>query len=222
MGAPSRRPHTAEVLTDAARQALEGPLRPRKGARVRLFRAGWAEALTRSHPLALCVLAGPAFAWALEAARPLRLADLGPALAGALLWAALEYAMHRFFFHLPGDGERARGFRLLVHEHHHLTPDDPRRLAATPWQAALAMLALAAIVRPLFARWPVAFAGGLLAYLAYEAIHHRIHHGPRGGRLLRALRAHHLRHHAPGGEGHSFGISTPLFDWLLRSGRGRG
>jgi hypothetical protein len=127
--------------------------------------------------------------------------------------------MHRFFFHLPGTGRVAREFRFVVHEHHHARPWDERRIAATWWQMSLAMLLLFGIERSLAPTlWPHVFLGSVGAYLLYEAIHYRIHHDQDGGRLLHAVRAHHLKHHhGPDGAARGFGISSPLFDWVFRT-----
>lgn len=142
------------------------------------------------------------------------LAPIGPeTLAGAVSWLLLEYLMHRFFFHLPGDSQAARGVRFVVHEHHHACPMDEGRIVATPWQIASALGVIAAVASVLTPSWTSVTAGAALAYLAYEAIHYRIHHETGGGRILRALRRHHLAHHARPERG--FGISSPLFDYLL-------
>ena len=54
----------------------------------------------------------------------------------------------------------------------------------------------------------------LTGYLAYEYIHYAMHKKePRSG-LAEFLRRHHLIHHAHGHAG-NFGVSTPLWDWLL-------
>jgi hypothetical protein len=181
--------------------------RPRRG-RLRIFRSPVLEALFRSPPWVPFVWVPLLVGLCLEHGTP-------PPGRGALffgggwlLWWLLEVAMHRFFFHLPGQGKVARGMRFIVHEHHHAFPHDPGRLVATPWQSALALALLAAVARLVGPGWLTILAGSACAYLFYEAIHWRIHHDPGGGRFIRRLRAHHLRHHAKPEAG--YGISIPV------------
>ena len=199
-----------EVITEEARDLVErGELKPGPGT-IRIFRSPLAETLTRSPPWLPFAWIPPAIAAATEHWGM----HLGAFATGAAGWVILEYLLHRFFFHLPGTSRAARGVRFLAHEHHHHRPEDPSRLVATPWQLALA-LALVVPFAQLGPSPPMTLAGTLVAYLAYEAIHYRIHHATRPGRLMKRLRAHHLRHHAPDGHRAGFGISSPVLDVLL-------
>jgi len=228
------RPHALAVhATSEGVAAATGelPFRARKGAGrsepIPLLGPPWAEALlTRAHPALPFLVVPPVVAGLLDQTGPGQGLDLpGRSLAlgaGALLWTWVEYAMHRWLFHprLGQDTPPWRRFALLmVHGHHHLVPDDPHRLVATPVQLAslvgLVYGVLAAVVGPPWSG-PM-LAGFLLAYLAYEALHFRAHHRrPRSG-LSRWLAAHHLRHHAGDGT-RGFGISTPLWDLILGTG----
>ncbi|MEM1417327.1 MAG: sterol desaturase family protein [Myxococcota bacterium] len=207
------------MLTEACVRAMETgeDERPTRGS-LRLFESGVMEALFRSPPWLPFAYVTPMVGALLE-----RGAARAPAvmLAGALLWAALEYAMHRWLFHVAGTKPVTVGYRFLVHGHHHARPWDGDRLVATPWQFASAAAVLYGAAQLFGEAWDAAFAGSLLAYLAYEAVHYAIHHGRGGPGWLRAVRAHHLRHHhGPEGARSRFGISSPLFDWLLGT-RGR-
>ncbi len=202
------------MLTEACIAAIEGreDERPQRG-RLRLFRSPVLEALFRSPPWLPFVTVPPILG---------ALVDQGAiraplvVLAGAVMWAGLEYAMHRWLFHPKGSARAMVGYRFLVHGHHHARPWDEGRLVATPWQLATAAAALYGAAQVFGARWDAAFAGGLVAYLAYEALHYAIHHASGGPRWLQGVRAHHLRHHhGPAGAAQGFGISSPLFDLLL-------
>ena len=202
------------VITDECRTIVEsGDIKPREGS-IRIFRSPIAEALTRSPPWLPFLWIPPAVA-ALVENRGMHLAAFMTGVGG---WLVLEYLLHRFFFHLPGDHRVARGIRFLTHEHHHAFPEDRGRLVATPWQLALALLLVAPFARLGPAPW-LTLAGTLTGYLVYEAIHFRIHHATNPGRLIKKLRAHHLRHHAPQGAKAGFGISSPLLDYLLGTTR---
>lgn len=204
-------------LSAEAQAVVEaGSLRPERGA-LRLFDSRLADGFWASSPWLPYVAVGAMSAVLLEHLP--RGPEATAWLAGIAGWVVLEYLMHRFFFHLPLRGRRAAEFRLLVHEHHHARPWDRRRIAASWWQMTLALALLAGVERALLpTQWPVALLGSGWAYALYEAVHHRIHHDREGGRVLRALRAHHLRHHhGAAGARRGFGISSPLLDWLLRS-----
>jgi len=215
---------------DAVAAADEHPWRARRGpdrARpLRFFSLGREEALTRAHPIVPFLLAGPLIGGLLDQARfdgRLGGGALWAALgAGVLLWTFVEYAMHRWLFHWPVRPDAPRSLRLgmlLVHGHHHLVPDDPHRLVATPIQlGGLLLLVHGVLTVTVGPPWsgPL-LAGFLLGYLAYEALHFRAHHVRPRTRIARALAGHHLRHHATDGD-RRWGISTPLWDWILRTG----
>ena len=137
------------------------------------------------------------------------------------MWTFIEYWLHRGFFHMRADSPARRVTSFIVHRHHHAAPQDRAHLVATP----LYSLGLFALLFAVYAlagdapRWAL-LAGSMLGYLAYEAAHLRTHHvrPGRGGRLSRALRRHHLRHHF-GDPRHNFGISSPLWDLVFRTWR---
>ena len=56
----------------------------------------------------------------------------------------------------------------------------------------------------------------LIGYLIYEYVHYALHHGDPKTRTGKYLRKHHLTHHAHGRAG-NFGVSTPLWDFILRT-----
>lgn len=201
------------MVTDECRSLVEsGTLKPREGS-IRIFVSPVAEALTRSPPWLPFVWIPPVVAVVVEHHEM-----HASFLAGMGAWFMLEYLLHRFFFHLPGESNAARGVRFLAHEHHHAFPHDRTRIVATPWQLALGLLLVAPFARLGPAPW-LTLSGTLCAYLIYEAIHFRIHHGTTHGRVMRGVRAHHLRHHAPEGSRAAFGISSPLLDYVFGTRR---
>lgn len=137
---------------------------------------------------------------------------------GMLVWSLVEYLMHRFLFHAPAKSEAARVVLLLVHGHHHLWPDDPRRVAATPIQfgsLALLLHGLTTLALPSpHAR--AVWAGTMLGYLAYEAAHWIAHHGRATDGALGALRRHHMQHHHVD-PASRWGIGSPLWDYVFRT-----
>lgn len=204
------------MLTEAAKElARETRWRPRRGE-LRVFESRWLEAFTRSPPIVPFLWVPVVVALCIEQAS-LGVPFVVRFAAGWLSWSALEYLMHRFLFHAPVHSEAGKGVVFLIHGHHHARPWDEGRLVATWWQAATALGLLYVLASAISAHPFDVFAGTLCAYLAYEAVHHRIHHARGGGRWMRALRAHHLRHHHTTESGGPYGIGSRLFDWLLRS-----
>jgi len=223
LGAPR-----ADAWTEEARAALEVSWRehaqPGRDGVARLFawplvdsfwRAPWWWPYALALPLSLAALAvslvsaNDAFALVLR---------LGWMLAGALGWTLFEHCLHRFVFHARGESGVARAILLIVHGHHHVWPRDRGRLTATPWQAGLTIApaygAMAALL-PGFDALALT-SGFTLAYVAYEAMHFVAHHGRPRSRVLRAIRAHHLRHHHEDPTSR-WGISSPLWDLVFRT-----
>ncbi|UJR78315.1 sterol desaturase family protein [Sandaracinus amylolyticus] len=216
-------------LTDEANEAAALPwrepgLRPKgEDARPSLYRSALLDVFTLSHP-AMPYLIGVPFAaicawraWAHGVG-----AGWGALLfvLGWAAWSLVEYLMHRFLFHARVESETLRIATLLAHGHHHVWPQDPRRIAATPVQ----LVSIALLFQGLFRlalgpdAWWAAMAGATVGYVAYELVHWVAHHGRPTTRVMRALHAHHMKHHhlAPGSR---WGIGTPLWDWLFRSDR---
>jgi dihydroceramide fatty acyl 2-hydroxylase len=214
-------PFTDELLAAAE----EVPWRPLPGSEGRrtlpLFRAPLLQGLFfDGHPALPYLLGVPLIGVVLEHAGAPQPSWAAWLLLGVAAWTLLEYGMHRFLFHPPTGHPVGRVLGFLVHGHHHRTPLETTRLAATPLQMASALGLLfavfGALLPPEVAR--PTFVGSVVGYLAYEGLHHMAHHGrPRWG-PLRAVQRHHLRHHYDALEG-NWGISSPVWDVVFRSRR---
>lgn len=218
-------PFTQECV-HAAREPWVPAKGPERARQMRLFGPFVPEHLIfRGHPALPFVLVSPLIGWCLmrygEAPVHGALASLGLFVAGALSWTLLEYLMHRFLFHFPASGDPGKVTTFIVHGHHHRHPDEPSRLAATPVQfGSLGLLMWGVWQLALGDAWTIAMAGTMAGYLAYEAVHHLVHHEPRGPAWLEALRRHHMAHHHEDAESR-WGISSPLWDWVFRTHRPR-
>lgn len=217
----------ARDLTDAANDAAALPWRepglvPRD-ERVALFRSAVLDAFTRTHPASPYVVGLPfAALCASEAASRGISVGSGALLFGLgwLSWSLVEYLMHRFLFHANVRSETLRIATLLAHGHHHVWPQDPRRIAATPVQLVSTALLFHGGFRLALGpdAWWAAMCGASASYVAYEAVHWLAHHGRPRSRWLRALKAHHMRHHHVAPQSR-WGIGTRLFDWIFRTHR---
>lgn len=214
-------PITDECLA-ASREAWTARPGAAAGSRIRLFRDFVPERLIfAGHPALPFVLVTPAVGYALDrhAAQP-PAGALGSALLfalGVLGWTLVEYLMHRFLFHPPARSPLVRVIAFIIHGHHHVTPRERSRLAATPVQIASLSLLMGGLWHLALGpeRLPILMAGTLSGYLAYEAIHHLAHQEQPTSRLLLALVRHHRRHHERGDT--RWGISSPLWDWVFRT-----
>lgn len=200
------------------RQGTPGPnaKTPIRHGRLTIFTNDWLEAFFRSPPVVPFVWGGVALALLFERFT-LGVGSLLPIASGWVAWSLLEYVMHRFWFHARREGDAWRGMLFLVHGHHHAYPNDEGRLVATWWQSASALLLLGWLLGAVWPEPEAAWFGLIAGYLAYEAVHYRIHHGRTHGPWMKALRRHHLRHHHRPDPAGPYGIGSRLFDWVFRS-----
>lgn len=121
-------------------------------------------------------------------------------VAGFVVWTLAEYWIHRLLFHGHTPFEP-------MHQMHHRLPKDMIGISSWGTFAGFAVVWLLA---------GGAFtAGFMLGYLAYCAIHVRMHHGSRErfGRYVRFMFECHAGHHR-GGKG-NFGVSVPVWDFVF-------
>jgi sterol desaturase/sphingolipid hydroxylase (fatty acid hydroxylase superfamily) len=127
---------------------------------------------------------------------------------GFLLWTAIEYLMHRYAFH---------GF--APHWEHHESPAEEKYILA-PFPLSLSMSAGLWILFWVVSRSLVLpgllLTGIWIGYLAYEGVHLRIHSTAPGGKLLRALRRYHYRHHFANDQ-ICYGVTSPFWDVVFRT-----
>jgi len=137
---------------------------------------------------------------------------------GFLLWTLIEYVLHSRFFHDP---PRHFGWLGLSHCNHHEAPDDPNRIVARlsfSFPVAVILFAVVSVVLWSVGWAALVFVGLVVGYLSYEVIHDSIHRVPAVRRLLRPLASHHLHHHYAD-PSRCFGVTSPLWDWVFRTGR---
>jgi dihydroceramide fatty acyl 2-hydroxylase len=175
---------------------------------------------SRVHPSVPVLIFGPAIVamevWSLS--KVAVALSVGLFAGGYMLWTLFEYWLHRLVFHFePQKGFGAR-LHWIIHGVHHDHPNDPLRLVMPP----AVSVPLAAIVCGVM--WLVAggsYAPGLAAgffagYLAYDMLHYALHHTTPSGRLGRALRERHMRHHFQD-DTKGFGISAPYWDEVFQT-----
>jgi sterol desaturase/sphingolipid hydroxylase (fatty acid hydroxylase superfamily) len=129
---------------------------------------------------------------------------------GFAAWTFLEYLVHRAVFHQQSLGRR-------LHQLHHDNPGDAdaeRSSLSTPL-LALPVGYLLIVVAGL-EDGSAMFAGLLLGYLAFIAIHYAVHRCRiEPGSLLYPAKLRHLLHHRV--ETCNFGVTTDFWDVVFRT-----
>lgn len=190
--------------------------------RPRFFRNSMLEGVTKTHWWVVPLLWTPALVWCL--ARTVLSHGFATSgllvVMGVLMWQLLEYSIHRFLFHRIPDTYWGITAHFLFHGCHHKYPLDPSRLVFPPLPAAAVSAAIIGALHLCVPQESVVplFTGIGIGYLAYDCMHYCFHHGSnvaeRG--FMGVLRRAHLQHHFKTPDA-GFGISSPLFDLLLKS-----
>jgi dihydroceramide fatty acyl 2-hydroxylase len=186
----------------------------------RMFESRVLDALSRVHPLVPVLIFGPAIvvlaAWSL--AQVSVLATLGLAVGGYAMWTLFEYWLHRVVFHFEPEAGVGARLHWIIHGIHHEHPNDPMRLVMPPSVSIpLGALVFGAMYVVFGARYAPGLGAGFFAgYLVYDMLHYYLHHFRPHGRLGRALRERHMRHHFQD-DTRGFGISAPYWDEVFRT-----
>jgi sterol desaturase/sphingolipid hydroxylase (fatty acid hydroxylase superfamily) len=193
---------------------------------LRLFHSVFLESLSHIHWWVIPVFWGPIivglYVGAQQGAGLAPATAAGWALVGLFLWTLAEYLLHRFLFHYRPRGGLGRRVHFLSHGIHHLDPWDRTRLVFPPPAGVIIATGL------FFLLWiPLdlgealaAMAGLLTGYLVYDMTHYYTHHARPRTRWGKFLKAWHLAHHHKW-PNRMFGVSQPLWDFVLRTGRPR-
>lgn len=134
---------------------------------------------------------------------------------GILAFTFVEYMMHKHFFHMEPDTPLKDKLQYNVHGVHHDYPKDKDRLAMPPFVSA----AYAAIFYLVFTLIMGDFAlyflpGFLFGYAGYLGVHYAVHAYNPPKNFLKVLWVNHAVHHYKDPDS-SFGVSSPLWDYLL-------
>jgi sterol desaturase/sphingolipid hydroxylase (fatty acid hydroxylase superfamily) len=153
------------------------------------------------------------------------LALAGQFAIGWFIWTLLEYWLHRTMFHWTPKFSWGERFHFILHGVHHTWFQDRFRLVMPPaasmaigvvvWALMLGFAAALAFAFDPSWTWAV-FAGVMFGYLCYDMVHYYVHHGRPTVGWLKALRAHHAKHHHnPTYAERKFGVSTTIWDHVF-------
>jgi 4-hydroxysphinganine ceramide fatty acyl 2-hydroxylase len=146
-----------------------------------------------------------------------------PALmaAGILVWTLIEYLLHRFLLHYRPQTPALLAVVERLHLGHHRDPRDEAKITVPVYGSLPIAGGLLGLFRLMTGSWEMAgllMTGSIAGYLYYETVHFWIHCGMRRGRWLRQRRANHFFHHFKD-QTRCFGVSTPLWDLVMRTHR---
>jgi sterol desaturase/sphingolipid hydroxylase (fatty acid hydroxylase superfamily) len=213
-----------DEVRDAAHRYARGEGDPEKRVFIRVFKNGFAEkVLGRAAWWTPIVWFGPLIAYGIHRGVVAHGAARAAAafLGGWLIWTLTEYLLHRFFFHMKGEGPQGEIRAFMVHGYHHEYPNDRLRLVAPPimsWGPAVIFAAAYYFLVGGSWSWTL-LAGTASGYVAYDWIHYYTHHARPTWPLGKWLRKYHMVHHHST-ENVKFGVSSPLWDLVFGTWRG--
>jgi len=134
---------------------------------------------------------------------------------GLFVWTLIEYAMHRFLFHLDyylPDNQVAFTIHFLLHGVHHYLPMDRYRLVMPPTLFVVLAIPFYKLVFSILPFYMACsgFAGGFLGYIMYDCTHYILHHAKLPS-YLQQLKKYHLEHHYKNYE-LGFGVTSWFWD----------
>ena len=148
---------------------------------------------------------------------------LGFAALGVASWTLVEYLVHRYILH----GAFPKGKGLVRRSLHHLFDASHADHHARPWDgmyinghvdtvfAAAVMVPLSSLApRYTASVWVATLLG---CYVAEEWAHHAMHFWNFRGTYFQYIRRRHLYHHSRHGAGLAYGITSGIWDWVLRT-----
>lgn len=190
-----------------------------KDESVRMFKSPFLEWFTHIHPVTPIILYLPVITYFLyrSFSGVSVMATFGMFAIGLLSWTLLEYILHRFVFHYEPKTAFGKKIHFFTHGVHHDYPRDSTRLVMTPSFSLPIGVAVYFLFNFLYGIYASgAIAGIVTGYVAYDTIHFATHHLPLNSRLGRFLKQYHMKHHYTDGN-RSFGVSTPLWDYVFRT-----
>ncbi|MFT2007111.1 sterol desaturase family protein [Pontibacter sp. 13R65] len=194
-------------------------MKPNHKGRAQIFQNPILERLTRTHialPIIIFIsIAGGLIYYGITYSFINVAEALALFLGGWLIFTLLEYLAHRFVFHMDTDTPLKKNIQYTFHGNHHDYPKDKERLAMPPIVSVFIASLLFFMFKLVFG--PLVFgivAGLLFGYALYLFVHYAVHAFAPPKNFLKVLWVHHSIHHYKDPEA-AFGVSSPLWDWVL-------
>lgn len=190
----------------------------------KLFKNEFLETLTKVHPAVPVIIFAPIVVYLLNEGLIQQHGSFknifGLFLSGLFFWTGFEYLLHRTVFHWVPNNSFGQRIHFLFHGIHHDFPKDSRRLVMPP----VVSIFLSTVIYYGFQSFIPAhyldgfYAGFLFGYLCYDMIHFAIHHFNFKNKWFLMVRNHHFIHHYQD-EKSNFGVSSPLWDLIIRTAK---
>jgi len=133
-------------------------------------------------------------------------------IGGMLTFTLIEYAMHRWIFHLQPKTEKQEKFAYTIHGVHHDYPKDKDRLAMPPPLSILLSTGFFFIFHAIMGNLVFAFLPGfLIGYSGYLWVHYMVHAFKPPKNSFKFFWVHHGLHHYKD-QHNAFGVSSPFWD----------
>lgn len=193
-----------------------------KDETARMFKSDFLEAFSKIHwtvPLFIYVpVIGYLFYLAIVDKIP-ALEIIGLIAAGLFIWTITEYLLHRFIFHFHTISNFGKRITFMFHGVHHDYPNDTKRLVMPPSVSIPLATGFFFLFKVLVGNIFVApfFIGFIAGYLFYDISHYAIHHFNMHSKFWLVIKNHHMIHHYQS-PGLGFGVSSPLWDVILKTG----
>jgi 4-hydroxysphinganine ceramide fatty acyl 2-hydroxylase len=137
-------------------------------------------------------------------------------LLGILYWTFVEYAIHRWAYHVNWRNEKVRWVLETFHLHHHRDLTDHRVLnAGILLEYPMAFLLLLPIYLAFGFEVMSAVGAGLLTmYFFYECVHYAIHYKKHDAGYMKFIQKYHMYHHEFAWK-KNFGNTSVIWDRLF-------
>ncbi|MGV3586123.1 MAG: sterol desaturase family protein [Adhaeribacter sp.] len=194
-------------------------MKPNHKGTAQLFQNPFLEKLTRTHiavPISIfIIIAIGLITYGFMHGFITVLSAIGLFFSGWFIFTFIEYIAHRFLFHMDTDTDVKKNIQYTFHGNHHEYPKDKERLAMPPIMSLFIASMFFFVFRLIFGQFVFGIVSGLLfGYAVYLFVHYAVHAYAPPKNFLKILWVHHSIHHYKDDE-RAFGVSSPLWDWLL-------
>ena len=184
-----------------------------------LFRNGYLEYLTKTHPLVIWGMYLPVLVllpyYSLSKLEMPTLTVFLVYAGGIFFWTFMEYFLHRFAFHHHPTTDKGKRINYVLHGNHHEYPRDRERLFMPAAPSLIIASAFFLVFYLILGKYAFPFFPGfMLGYLVYGSMHYAIHAWNPPFKWMKGLwRNHHLHHYKHSDMG--FGVSSTLWDHVF-------
>jgi sterol desaturase/sphingolipid hydroxylase (fatty acid hydroxylase superfamily) len=191
---------------------------PKNKGTKQLFKNPLLEKLSRTHiavPITIYIVyATVLLYWSIANTSLSLWTTIGMFALGFIAFTWVEYATHRYIFHMGTFTKFREKFQYTVHGVHHEYPKDKERLAMPPLLSITIATILLLLFRLVMGDLVFSFLPGFLAgYALYLSVHYMVHVYQPPKNFLKTLWINHSVHHYKHGE-YVFGVSSPVWDYI--------